>query len=279
MPPELPVIYENPRFDAATPTLQPVINRAIRFGAVLMIEWGTLTLIEDAPRYVKIATIVIAVLVLAVHESWPWLRMRNKRLYPALMGALITVYVAIFGYALFTETPKSHSVSAPTEPIAAAIPSGPTAKPAFVDNPRITWDGGAGPVVFDAAYARTGGRLDIYIEWGIMLERGPVVGLYLNWDGSRHLVDSKDRSVSKAALKTTIGTMIEDQGQFTFQVGQENLKFNITDSSMIFRLVFVSQEGEEQSYLFALIPARGLNGKQMPAIIVDPNVFTGRGNM
>jgi hypothetical protein len=29
--PELPVIYENPRFDAATPTLQPVINRAIRW--------------------------------------------------------------------------------------------------------------------------------------------------------------------------------------------------------------------------------------------------------
>ncbi len=76
--PELPVIYENPRFDAATPTLQPVINRAIRYGAVLMIEWGTLTLIEDAPRYLKIATLVIAVLVLAVHESWPWLRARRR---------------------------------------------------------------------------------------------------------------------------------------------------------------------------------------------------------
>lgn len=32
MPLELPVIYENPRFDAATPTLKPVIDRAIRFG-------------------------------------------------------------------------------------------------------------------------------------------------------------------------------------------------------------------------------------------------------
>jgi hypothetical protein len=45
--PELPVIYENPRFDKATPTLWPVVNRAVRFGAVMMMEWGTLTLIED----------------------------------------------------------------------------------------------------------------------------------------------------------------------------------------------------------------------------------------
>jgi len=90
--PELPIIYENPRFDKATPTLQPVINRAIRFGGVLMLEWGTLTLIEDSPRYLKYATVVIAVLILAVHESWPWLRMRGKYWYPSLMGTLVIGY-------------------------------------------------------------------------------------------------------------------------------------------------------------------------------------------
>ena len=116
--PELPVIYENPRFDAATPTLQPVINRAIRFGAVLMIEWGTLTLTEGAPRYLKVATLVIAVLVLAVHESWPWLRMRSKYWYPTLMGGLLATFIGVCTYAVISEP---SSVTAHATPATTAV--------------------------------------------------------------------------------------------------------------------------------------------------------------
>jgi hypothetical protein len=115
--PELPTIYENPRFDKATPTLQPVINRSVRFGAVMMMEWGTLTLIEDSPRYLKFATIAVAGLVLGVHESWPWLRMRDWRWYPSLMFIFVTGYFAIFAYALYTE-PAHKSTS---DEIATAV--------------------------------------------------------------------------------------------------------------------------------------------------------------
>jgi hypothetical protein len=110
--PELPIIYENPRFDTATPTLQPVINRAVRFGAVVMLEWGALTLMEDASRDLKYGTVVIAVFILAVHESWPWLRMRNKYWYPSLMGALIAGYAVIFGYAALTAELHTSAVTA-----------------------------------------------------------------------------------------------------------------------------------------------------------------------
>ena len=127
MAPELPVIYENPRFDFATPTLKPVFDRAIRFGSVLMLEWGTLTVIEDAPRYLKYATVIIAILVLAVHESWPWLRMRNKRLYPAFMAVLILAYAGIFGYAFITEPLKPHAVAGAPTTIALPNPSPPVA--------------------------------------------------------------------------------------------------------------------------------------------------------
>jgi len=106
--PELPVIYENPRFDKATPTLWPVFDRATRFTLVILIEWGTLTLIEDSPRYVKFATVIVAVLGLAVHESWPWLRMRDWRWYPSLMVTLIVGYLALFFYALYAEPQKAH---------------------------------------------------------------------------------------------------------------------------------------------------------------------------
>lgn len=136
--PELPVIYENPRFDAATPTLKPVFDRAIRFGAILMLEWGTLTLIEDAPRYLKWVTVVIAVLILAVHESWPWLRMRDRRWYPSLMGSLILAFISVCAYAEITEphgraaNKPGTMMAAPTSPPipapapAPATPSAPT---------------------------------------------------------------------------------------------------------------------------------------------------------
>jgi hypothetical protein len=115
MSPELPVIYENPRFDTATPTLWPVFNRAFRFGMVLMIEWGTLTLIEEAPRYLKVATLALAVLGLAVHESWPWLRMRDWRWYPSLMGVLALAFVGVLAYALATEPAKSGNQTAQSQ--------------------------------------------------------------------------------------------------------------------------------------------------------------------
>jgi hypothetical protein len=121
MPTELPVIYENPRFDAATPTFWPVINRAIRYGAFMMAEWGSLTLIEDAPRYLKIATVVIAVLILAVHESWPWLRMRNKYLYPILMAVLVLAYTGIFGFAFYTEPAKHPAIALTPDELARAM--------------------------------------------------------------------------------------------------------------------------------------------------------------
>jgi hypothetical protein len=133
--PELPVIYENPRFDAATPTLKPVVDRAIRFGGVMFLEWGTLTLIEDSPRYLKIATIIIAILVLAVHESWPWLRMRDRRWYPSLMIALVLSYISIFVYALLTEPSASQgskSSSLASVPVAMATATATPSKPSVV---------------------------------------------------------------------------------------------------------------------------------------------------
>jgi hypothetical protein len=119
--PELPIIYENPRFDRATPTLLPVINRAIRFGAVLTLAWGTLTLMEDASRYLRYGTAVIAVLILAVHESWPWLSIRGRFWYPSMMGFLIAGYAVIFGYAELTAAPHEASTIA-TVPTAAQDP-------------------------------------------------------------------------------------------------------------------------------------------------------------
>jgi hypothetical protein len=130
--PELPVIYENPRFDKATPTLKPVVDRAVRFTGVILMEWGTLTLIEESPRYLKVATIVVAGLVLAVHESWPWLRMRDWRWYPSLMTTFVVGYFAIFAYALYTEPAHKSSSDEIVAAVIKALPPN-TAQPMFAE--------------------------------------------------------------------------------------------------------------------------------------------------
>jgi hypothetical protein len=117
----MPVIYENPRFDTATPTLKPVFDRAMRAGLVLMLEWGSLTVIESAPPYLKWATVVIAILGLAVHESWPWLRMRHRLWYPGLMAGLVLIYAGLFGYAVFSEPPSHTTPVVPAFPAASAV--------------------------------------------------------------------------------------------------------------------------------------------------------------
>jgi hypothetical protein len=139
--PELPVIYENPRFDKATPTLKPVADRAIRFTGVILMEWGTLTLIEESPRYLKVATIVVAGLILAVHESWPWLRMRDWRWYPSLMATFVVGYFVIFAYALYTEPSHKSSADEIVAAVIKALPAtpqiAPTSMPSVVSAPNI----------------------------------------------------------------------------------------------------------------------------------------------
>jgi hypothetical protein len=128
--PELPVIYENPRFDQFTPTFKPVLDRVIRFSAVMAIEWSTLGIMEDSPRYLKWATVIIAASILAVHESWPWLRLRGRLWYPIPMTALLISWLSVAGYA-FTHFPPEPRLVAP---------SAPAAQPKAVDTRRNPLD-------------------------------------------------------------------------------------------------------------------------------------------
>jgi hypothetical protein len=93
----------------------------MRAGLVLMLEWGSLTVIETAPPYLKWATVIIAILGLAVHESWPWLNMRDRRWYPALMGGLVLAFIGICGFAVLTD-PPGPSISMPAPSPAPAVP-------------------------------------------------------------------------------------------------------------------------------------------------------------
>jgi hypothetical protein len=99
-----------------------------------MLEWGTLTLIEDSPRYLKYATVVIAVLLLSVHESWPWLRMRGKYWYPSLIVGLLAIYFGIFIYAEMTGISKGHPL--PGSPSSEGLPKVTAAPPPLVTPSR-----------------------------------------------------------------------------------------------------------------------------------------------
>jgi len=67
----------------------------------MAIEWTTLDFIENAPRTVKIATFVIAILILAVLEARDWLRFKGPRYFPVSIVALLAIYFGVVSYAYF----------------------------------------------------------------------------------------------------------------------------------------------------------------------------------
>jgi hypothetical protein len=143
-----------------------------------MLEWGTLTLMEGVPRYLKYATVVIAVLLLAVHESWPWLRMRSKYWYPSLMGTLIAGYAGIFIYAEVVTPPGSHSspspaasqVSAPQQP-GVLCWDGPCPPTHLKPGPKYLKEIGIGagpagePLFIGGTSVVTADRLRVYVDF------------------------------------------------------------------------------------------------------------------
>jgi hypothetical protein len=272
MSPELPVIYENPRFDAATPTLKPVIDRAVRFGAVMMLEWGTLTLIEEAPRYLKIATVVISILVLAVHESWPWLRMRDKLVsefdddaYHNLRGRLRVCFS--LGVAQSSRRPTS-SAGIGQMPIGSPLPPAQS----LIEQPTIEWDG-HGPMLFHARFDRSGEKLPIYLDWGNAGNFGQNVFNSGFISNPRVEIGFIERFAVGQSLSATIGSVTTTEGdQQILQWGEpryDNPKVGITQGGYVARVVIIGKDGKEERYPFLIIPRTpaGSTTKLSPAIV------------
>lgn len=85
--------------------MSPSFQAAVRFIAVIGVEWSTLTLIKSAPVWVKIATFILAVAVLGTLEFRSWLQSRGKWAFATLLGGLIAVYLIVFALALFWTAP------------------------------------------------------------------------------------------------------------------------------------------------------------------------------
>jgi hypothetical protein len=101
---QLPILY-----DATTPVWRPLVDRTLRFAMVLGIEWSSLSLIEDSPQYVKIATLVIAILVLAVLESRYFLRLKGRLYFPSFIAGLLVFYGGVIAYAFIVYPPPHRS--------------------------------------------------------------------------------------------------------------------------------------------------------------------------
>jgi hypothetical protein len=270
-----PVLYTPPGFSSTTPAATPLIVPFLRGGAIMGLEWTTLKFIEDAPLGVRIATFLIAIAMLAVLEKRHWLNFKGRNYFWGAVSGLIMIYVGIVSYAVYnwSGSERGHAHTTTAGPVAP--------KELLITNPTIDWNGGVGPIVFSGQYSRTGEQLDVFIEWGMLIRTAPVVGGFINWDGRRFPLDSKDRYVRNAEMKSTIGTVTEAEGgHLLLQLGKDlNFKVGIGNASYVFRVVFISRNGDEESYLFAMIGTLSQANKPLAAVIVDPAVFLGRGNM
>jgi hypothetical protein len=73
---------------------------AVRLGLGFSGEYALLSLIEDAPEALKIATVLCSIGALAALEGQEWLERQRKHLFRATIAAVSAVYLGFVGYAL-----------------------------------------------------------------------------------------------------------------------------------------------------------------------------------
>src|SRR5437879_3283062 len=69
-------------------------------GLLLAAEYEVLTLIEDAPAFIKGATVVCDIAALAAMQFEGALRQQGKNLYAILLGGVSAFYLAFIAYAM-----------------------------------------------------------------------------------------------------------------------------------------------------------------------------------
>jgi hypothetical protein len=89
-----------------------MVERSLRFTAVLGVEWPTLTLIDQAPVWIKIATLFVAVAVLGVLEFKSWIQSKGPWAYASAISGLILIYivVCVVGFVESPSGPDAESV-------------------------------------------------------------------------------------------------------------------------------------------------------------------------
>lgn len=111
----LPVPYRPPqRYSTATPTIVPVFVHFLRAAVIMALEWTTLDFIEHAPLLAKIATFVVALVMLGIIESRDWLNFKGGYFLRSLLGAIV-VWLLVVGYAAVEGrgTVRASSTTAP----------------------------------------------------------------------------------------------------------------------------------------------------------------------
>lgn len=80
---------------------RPITWRSIvRAGLIWGAEYALLSLIEDAPVVLKVATILCAIGALAALEGEEWLNRRHRHFFKSVTLALVAIYLGFIGYAL-----------------------------------------------------------------------------------------------------------------------------------------------------------------------------------
>jgi hypothetical protein len=73
---------------------------AVRLGLGYAGEYALLSLIEDAPEALKVATVLCSIGALAALECRVWLEGKRKHLFQATIAAVSVIYLGFVGYAI-----------------------------------------------------------------------------------------------------------------------------------------------------------------------------------
>jgi len=120
----LPDIFipRNPYTDK-TNVFVPILARFAQGGAIMGIEWTTLSYIEHAPLVARVATFVVSLFILAIIQLKDWLAFKGKHYFVRSLLFLFALYVGICLYAFRSigyESPVVYNASSTASQLLSA---------------------------------------------------------------------------------------------------------------------------------------------------------------
>jgi hypothetical protein len=108
---QLPSIIFVPRnpYTNRTNVFIPVIVRFAQCGAIMGLEWTTLSYIESAPLAARIATFIVSLLILAVVQVKGWLDFKGRYYFFGVLLSLLVLYVCVCSYSFYSISQSSEA--------------------------------------------------------------------------------------------------------------------------------------------------------------------------
>jgi hypothetical protein len=144
-------------------------------------------------------------------------------------------------------------------------------------HPAIAWDGHDGPITFKAIFTRSGEKLPVYLDWGVLgslpIDQGVLTGGFV--PAARVEMGFIERFVRNEMLSVTLASVTSEANLRMMQWGDDryhNPRIPMPYQSIAGRVVIVHGDKDEEYYPFIIV-SRAIGAQANTPVIIGPGLF------